>query len=1160
MKKLILSILLIVPLICFGQLELPYSLKVLNDKPADGWYYNTSGNIYTGTAEVLSQVVASVRYQGQTFNVSGLEYWFKDGIDDGDLVLKTGGGGWPLTGDATYTGHVNIDGDFDIKIGKSNPVDEFHVQSDEIIDFTSGSSTPTNIRIEGTTGKAYMLADSLIIQSTIDMVGRKITNVDAAEANGEVVIYEQISTLAGKQNQLSNGNGTTVATTPDRVNIGGALTQNTTITGASGTYDFAATGMDGISLSGVNTFLTATGDGSIVGGDDYAISISDDLEIVSSNGVPFIHSLTDTVYIESGLNGFTPLVGLSISNKTYGTVFTDGRTIKKGIRYASSGYETDSLSLTSKKYVDEAVAAGIGGLEDGSGTTIVPTDIGVAVNIGGPLSAFAEVDGNGFAIAFNDMEAFDVNSLADVNLGAGGNINLNAYTGYLSAQTDYTYLTATNSLNISTPSLDLTGSLDATLYSDNEVDISTGGVSNIELLPGAMTIEAPDLIIDASDDITINGDVSTETYSKVNFVTGKFTGGLNNNNTHTGTNAFQFGDGNSIAASFGAAQFGESGITTSAGNASFMSGEANYIAAYGGVAQGRGVSVTGAYSFAGGWYSPSGTSGSTNAKAPQVSGSASFGFYTTDTGQTDGHGVLAASSAILAGSNHNIPSSSPRSVILGGDAIKARASDSDEVYVPQLNINTVPTRNDTLSQILARDFTTGKIKYVKASTFGGSGSFWSLGSNTSLTTDVAVSHNAHVMRLGDVDTNMEIQDGVISQTAGEVNLTSTHVTITSELLDIVTDAGFIGTNGTDLQLSSSGGNLSLELTNPTGDMIVSDLSTTTHGLEYAADYSSEYTNRSLIDKEYADNLVIAAGSGTVTSITATSPLTGGVITTTGSIGIQNAAADGSTKGASSFTAADFNASSGLISIDYTNGTSATTSVKGFLTSTDWTTFNNKVATSRSISTTSPLSGGGDLSANRTLSIADAAADGTTKGASTYTAADFNTSSGVVSIDYTNGQAATGSVKGLLTSADWTKFNSKLSTITLSGDVTGTGGSSITTTISTKYAVDLSTPSTAGGTVTLDLNSQFQRMFLGSASFATGKTMAVTNITNSRVFDFNFEVTNVAATLTLPAIWLMADSNFNTGTRIWTPPATGKYEMSGTYDGTNWRIKIAGPYL
>jgi hypothetical protein len=48
--------------------------------------------------------------------------------------------------------------------------------------------------------------------------------------------------------------------------------------------------------------------------------------------------------------------------------------------------------------------------------------------------------------------------------------------------------------------------------------------------------------------------------------------------------------------------------------------------------------------------------------------------------------------------------------------------------------------------------------------------------------------------------------------------------------------------------------------------------------------------------------------------------------------IANAAADGSTKGAASFTANDFDASSGNISIDYTNGQKVSASVPGFATS------------------------------------------------------------------------------------------------------------------------------------------------------------------------------------------------------------------------------------
>ena len=76
------------------------------------------------------------------------------------------------------------------------------------------------------------------------------------------------------------------------------------------------------------------------------------------------------------------------------------------------------------------------------------------------------------------------------------------------------------------------------------------------------------------------------------------------------------------------------------------------------------------------------------------------------------------------------------------------------------------------------------------------------------------------------------------------------------------------------------------------------------------------------------------GSGVYT---ASSPLsiTGNIIS------IQDAAADGTTKGAAAFTASDFNSTSGIISIDYTNGQSASSLNKGFLTSTDWNTFNGK---------------------------------------------------------------------------------------------------------------------------------------------------------------------------------------------------------------------------
>lgn len=211
----------------------------------------------------------------------------------------------------------------------------------------------------------------------------------------------------------------------------------------------------------------------------------------------------------------------------------------------------------------------------------------------------------------------------------------------------------------------------------------------------------------------------------------------------------------------------------------------------------------------------------------------------------------------------------------------------------------------------------------------------------------------------------------------------------------------------------------------------------------------------------------------ITQIIFSSPLTGGTVTTTGTVGIDNSAADGSTKGAATFTAADFNSTLGVISIDYTNSTAASVVNKGFLTSTDWSTFNNKVATTRSISTTAPLTGGGDFSSDRTFAISNAAADGTTKGAAAFTAADFDAASGVISIDYTNGTAATGSVKGFLIAADWTTFNNKVATtrtISTTSPLTGGGDLSTNRTFAIDNAAADGTTKGAATYTTADFNA------------------------------------------------------------------------------------------
>ena len=140
MKKILLFIFLL-PTLAFAQLELPFPIKLVNPKPVDFWYFESDGTPYDNTGEVISQVLSAIRYRGMTFNVNGVEYWFKDGITDGDLIAKGGssltlvdGNGTTVngTGDGvdlgggTLTNNVFIDGAFILDLDLSTPITHFY--------------------------------------------------------------------------------------------------------------------------------------------------------------------------------------------------------------------------------------------------------------------------------------------------------------------------------------------------------------------------------------------------------------------------------------------------------------------------------------------------------------------------------------------------------------------------------------------------------------------------------------------------------------------------------------------------------------------------------------------------------------------------------------------------------------------------------------------------------------------------------------------------------------------------------------------------------------------------------------------------------------------------------------------------------------------------
>ena len=171
-----------------------------------------------------------------------------------------------------------------------------------------------------------------------------------------------------------------------------------------------------------------------------------------------------------------------------------------------------------------------------------------------------------------------------------------------------------------------------------------------------------------------------------------------------------------------------------------------------------------------------------------------------------------------------------------------------------------------------------------------------------------------------------------------------------------------------------------------------------------------------------------------------------------------------------------------------------------------------VQSTRTISTTSPLSGGGDMSANRTFSIADAAADGATKGAAAFTSGHFSASSGVISLANSGVTAGT---HGNSTHTPVIQVDAQGRVISLSNTSTSGGGG-----IGGNYTVTGNTIASSGN-VTLTSGTDFNIVLdpggtgvtsiVGAGNttgnFTVGDSLTVTNnATFGNISTTNLEIT------------------------------------------------------
>jgi hypothetical protein len=88
-------------------LSFPFGFNVNDNTPIDGKYGVIDSGVwrpYTNIAEVISVLPSGVRHIGLTVNVAGIEYWWRDGVSDINLIIKT------VSSKPTTTGYINQTG------------------------------------------------------------------------------------------------------------------------------------------------------------------------------------------------------------------------------------------------------------------------------------------------------------------------------------------------------------------------------------------------------------------------------------------------------------------------------------------------------------------------------------------------------------------------------------------------------------------------------------------------------------------------------------------------------------------------------------------------------------------------------------------------------------------------------------------------------------------------------------------------------------------------------------------------------------------------------------------------------------------------------------------------------------------------------------------
>lgn len=165
-------------------INLSDSIRVGQQKPVDDKYFNGLSP-YTSTAQVLLLVPVTQRHQGLKVNIAGVEYWFKDGIADINLVEYTTGS----SGGGSQVNWTDING----KPTEFPPSAHTHEISD-INDLQGELNDKIDVSEKGANNGV----------ATLDNNGK----IPVSQVSAGVFVYKGIWNASTNTPTLTNGTGT----------------------------------------------------------------------------------------------------------------------------------------------------------------------------------------------------------------------------------------------------------------------------------------------------------------------------------------------------------------------------------------------------------------------------------------------------------------------------------------------------------------------------------------------------------------------------------------------------------------------------------------------------------------------------------------------------------------------------------------------------------------------------------------------------------------------------------------------------------------------------------------------------------------------------------------------------------------------------------------